>query len=197
MDQARKQSLDSLRRIVSSVVITSSPVLALLALFYIYTSQLSPLCLTDPQPNPTCNLPLPPSCGSSPAQATQAGCLFDTMNLAWQAPACHNSKLIREFSDSNQSGIFGSQDARRALQLTGNEASQAALVHVSRDFLRRQCKYRWTELTQALLNGGPVHGLLRDEIWTLSCEEVLLDDGPQEKNTRLFPVAVTYPNCVF
>jgi hypothetical protein len=43
---------------------------------------------------------------------------------------------------------------------------------------------------------GPVHSLLRDERWTLQCEDVLLDEEA-EKSTGLFPVLVAYPDCVF
>jgi hypothetical protein len=191
----------ALRRVVIYVVVISSIVSSLVTLFYLYDRQVSPICFSE-QVKPAIDVQPPPPCGSSPADATLAGCLFDHMNLAWQVPACHNAKLIRTFSVTNpdgsslSAGISGSSDASRALPLSAVEASQTALLYVSREFLRRQCKFRWTELTQALVSGGPVHSMLRDERWTLQCEDVLLDEEA-EKSARLVPVVVAYPECVF
>jgi hypothetical protein len=201
MNLSAKQSCGAtptLRRTISHLVVISSSILIFLALFCVYGRQSSLLRIHEPAETSFNARP----CGSSPADASLAGCHFDHMNLAWQAPACYNGELIRTFSDasidvsSHIAGVFGSPDASRAVSLTRATAGQMPILYVSREFLRRQCKFRWMELTQALVSGRPVHSLLHNEIWTLQCQDLLLDEQV-EKTTMLFPVAVVYPECLY
>lgn len=121
MNISAKRSLEAppaLRRIVSYVVVISSIVLSLVTLFYLYHRQFSPICISE-QAKTAIDVQPSPSCGSSPADATLAGCLFDPMNLAWQVPACHNGQLVRIFSvtypdeSTLLAGIFWGYLARR------------------------------------------------------------------------------------
>jgi len=187
------------RRFLSFATTTLSLILTMSLLLNIFLGPSSTSCSAQEPLTVPPLLPLQ-SCGPSPAEASRRGCLFDPMNLAWQAPPCHDSELIREFSQPNNHSaagfpghIFaGPEDG--GTPLSEAAAGELPVVFVRRAFMRSRCGFRWTEMNRVRVGRRPLHALLRDGTWATECSELLLDEQA-EKNDTLVPVVVAYPEC--
>lgn len=140
-------------------------------------------------------------CGHSAIDAHQRGCLFDPFNLAWQAPACHDGDLIRQFLDGNRlnrttQGVFGNNAGTQ--KLTDDEIMRGHLqtVYVDASFLEMQCHFRWMEMNRILSHGGPIHALLVDEAWTTECSKYLIKESSDGKGEDILTArTVSFPVC--
>ncbi|GME65737.1 hypothetical protein A1O9_01462 [Neofusicoccum parvum] len=144
-----------------------------------------------PAPPPPTNTTFRPSlgtCGSSPTAARAAGCIFDPLSFAWQAPACHDAALTAEFMAAGNwtwtYDVFGARPVARAEVLAG----EMPALYVTRRFYVAHCVFMWRKMHRGVLR-GVMDTYVGEERHTDACARFLLGEEGRTADGGEVPVA--------
>lgn len=128
------------------------------------------------------------SCGSTPAEARDAGCVFDLLTTAWTAPECADLDLTREWLDvvtkEGQKWPYyhdkhGKEPQKDLAYLQSGEWSgelwSTLRLH------QYHCLFIWRKMHMAYLAGNAVDTVMRGLKHSKHCEKMMMMDVDPDK----------------
>lgn len=124
------------------------------------------------------------SCGTTPAEARAAGCVFEYMTFNWVPARCFDFELVSsEYNTSHASHTPYPWSYKPLTDdpLDPNRVSEADMLsgefdglYGSNDYHRTHCTFAWKKFHRAVLSGGPIDTYLSDYEHTKHCEMMLM-----------------------
>lgn len=132
-------------------------------------------------------------CGSSPAEAREAGCIFDELSFAWQVPGCYDTQAIEGFKDA-YSGKYYTDENGTAVVPQWELELDHQLVHVPWRFHIVHCMYLRRQMLRAWWGQRPMDSHLANYKHTVHCGNTMLDTETDLENLHT-AAPVIYPVC--
>ncbi|KAJ4387363.1 hypothetical protein N0V93_007954 [Gnomoniopsis smithogilvyi] len=133
-------------------------------------------------------------CGSSPEEASEAGCTFDLMTFAWTQPTCVDEELTADFLQLREWSWWADADGAEEVPREEVELGSREELFVSWEYQLEQCVYMWKKMQRAVLNKAPLDSYTLDAEHTAQCAEMLLDRQAPAEDTKTV-VATKYTTC--
>lgn len=138
-------------------------------------------------------------CGSTPAEARAAGCLFDIMAFSWLPPRCHDAELSEEFRQLRDWEYY--LDRNRTMPLSREKASTGEYteLYTKYEYHLRHCTFLWKKMHRALLGGGggklAIDSVTAKYAHTEHCSEMLMARRELPLDVINSVILVKYPDC--
>jgi hypothetical protein len=138
-------------------------------------------------------------CGSSPSEARNNGCHFDTLHYSWLPSSCADRELEAEFSPIGDVVLYADAAFHNSAVSDAEFRAGGVRAIVTTDgFLAKQCQYAWEKLRRTMTEGKmPDTG-----IWNVAnmdrCAEFLADfpKGWEIRNRSDVRVEMGFLSCV-
>ncbi|KAH8422267.1 uncharacterized protein LDX57_000025 [Aspergillus melleus] len=197
-DPARKNT-----RWMISTVLLSALVLAAISLLSInfarprHRTSSSP---TSSAPEPQSTMASQP-CGTSPSEASAAGCIYDVMMHSWLPATCFDEELTKEFRGLREWRFYA--DANGTKILTEKEVAwRTEDVYTTLDYHYTRCVYSLRKDQRATERMKDQEVPVAEES-TVDCSELFLSTAKQLNETSsvivlggtLRSLSVSYPVC--
>ena len=137
------------------------------------------------------------SCGQSPSEARQAGCVFDAILIGWVPWRCHNTALAAEFLEKKNWSFFSGRNSTGSISIEEFMAGEWSSVYTSYEFYVLHCIYAWRKVREAAKLGEVLDGYLADSHQVNHCEMIMLRRTALDSfDTQVFSKFVSCPRGV-
>ncbi|KAF9641101.1 hypothetical protein BFW01_g460 [Lasiodiplodia theobromae] len=141
-------------------------------------------------------------CGSSPAEAKAAGCVFDLMTVSWLPLDCYDSELTARFMDewpwkfylSNSTLPEAPPESREQIPSLEAISTTTELMWTDRRFHIYHCIYGWKMMHRAVERGWKMESSLTSYHHTEHCSDTLANTTVP-MDTIVTRVEISYPAC--
>jgi hypothetical protein len=137
----------------------------------------------------------PTPCGSSPAEARTAGCIFDVMSFSWLSPSCFDADLTHEFEHHADWHWYRNPMATKEVAKEEVLQGESRQLFVDTKYHRAHCTFMWKKLHRALAKGWYVDSYIGSYNHTKHCEHMLLGEDSHAGGLST-AILTKFPRCV-
>jgi hypothetical protein len=138
----------------------------------------------------------PPSypCGTTPEEASAAGCIFDLMNYSWTHPSCYDASLSLSSLSSGPWHWYHDHNATQPISQEVVQKGQEIHIWTEHHFHMAHCLYAFKLIHKSAITGQSVLRELIKWSHTMHCEKLLGKSGADGKkvNTK---VTMIFQSC--
>ena len=137
-------------------------------------------------------------CGSTPAEARAAGCLFDPNSFLWSHPRCYNAELVEEFLAARNWTWYADPTLERVLSLDEVKTGEFDLVVVNMEYHVQHCLFMFKMMHRQAL--GPLGKMAVDSYLssynhTSHCAHIAGEQRDVPGNIMNTKIHLKYPDC--
>ncbi|KAL1640936.1 hypothetical protein SLS58_006552 [Diplodia intermedia] len=141
-------------------------------------------------------------CGSSPAEAEAAGCIFDVMTVSWLPAECYDGELTAQFIEDGPWTFYLSNSTlpeappheREAIPSLDAVGRTTELMWTDRRFHVYHCIYGWKMMHRAVERGWKMESSLASYHHTEHCADTLANTTVP-MDAVITRVDLSYPAC--
>ncbi|KAG9240858.1 hypothetical protein BJ878DRAFT_429379 [Calycina marina] len=114
------------------------------------------------------------TCGSSPAEALRASCIFEPILIGWVPWRCQNAALASEFLERKNWTFSKTKNSTGHLSKEEFMAGEWSTLYTTYEFYVLHCTYAWRKVREAAKLGKALDEYLADAHQVNHCEMVML-----------------------
>lgn len=163
----------------------------LLALIVVFSTTYVAFKLTVPQP---AHKPAVTQCGSTPSEAWDRGCIFETTLSLWVPPDCYDFELETVYLQQPDLKFYRDVNLTEEVPLREVKTGKSPGWFVPWDHHVRHCSFAWRKFHRAAAFGKKVDGYVLQYAHTEHCIKMMTEPEKWRTDMTQFDMAM-YPNC--
>lgn len=136
------------------------------------------------------------SCGVTPTEARDRGCIFDTISFSWQVPDCYDSELVEAFSRLPNPFPFYA-DPAGTIELPWSEVGKGdRAMFVPWAHHLWHCGFLWRKMHRAIIAGKPVDSYIGSYGHTEHCTYIMVEENAHHDMSEVNTIMpLKFPYC--